>query len=91
MTQTWTSMPKALKLFLSSFFTVFLLGFQSINAVHYYYGLATITSIGIGWSSIYLYRLIPEKMSVFDFLAYSLGGILGITGSMYLHQIILFS
>ena len=75
-------------LFLSAFFTVFLLGFQQQNVIGRHYLAATIVSIGIGLAQIFLYRLVPTA-SLTEILATLAGGPIGITAAMYLHPKIL--
>jgi hypothetical protein len=71
-------------LFLSSFTTVFLLGAQQKNVAGNHYLAAIITSIGIGVSQIFLWRLIPSATPS-QIIATLCGGPCGIVAAMYLH------
>ena len=74
-------------LFLSSFFVVFLLGFQSLNVNGGYRLLACLTSLGIAICNYVLYKLIPSKdMSIIEFIFYAAGGPMGILLSMEVHS-----
>lgn len=80
-------MYKTWILFFASLATVFFLGFQGINVIKYYYGLAIITSLLISISSYYLYKFVPDgKLKWYEFIAYCLGGAIGIVLSMLVHQ-----
>lgn len=75
-------------LFLSSFFVVFLLGFQSLNVNKGYKLLACFTSLGIAVCNYVLYKLIPNKeMGLTEFLFYASGGPMGILLSMHIHDL----
>ena len=73
-----------LALFASAFCTVFLLGFQQKNVHGSHYLAAIITSLGIGISQIFLWRLIPSATPS-EIIATLCGGPCGIVGAMYLH------
>lgn len=73
-----------LALFLSAFFTVFLLGFQQKNVHGEHYLAAIVTSLGIGVAQIFLWRLVPEA-SASQIVATLAGGPVGIVAAMYLH------
>ena len=73
-----------LALFLSAFFTVFLLGFQQKNVHGEHYLAAVITSIGIGSAQIFLWRLIPEA-NMGQIAATLAGGPVGIIAAMWAH------
>jgi|CXWL01.1.fsa_nt_gi hypothetical protein len=73
-----------LMLFASTFITVFALGFQSRNVNQGQYVMAAITSLFIGGASLVLYKILPEA-SVTQCAAYLLGGVTGITSSIYVH------
>ncbi len=73
---------------LASFFTVFLLGFQSLNVNQGYRVLACVTSLGISASNYVLFKLLPnQELQPFEFFCYSLSGSLGILASMELHKL----
>lgn len=75
----------ALAIFASTFVTVFALGFQSQNVNQGHYWWAAITSVVIGGSSIWLYKLLPDANPI-QIAAYIAGGVTGITASMYAHR-----
>lgn len=82
-------MRTTLLLFVSTFFTVFLLGLQNLNVVNYKYGLAVITSFGISWANYYLYKIIPTtEFTPVRVVLYCAGGALGVVSSMALFQFI---
>jgi uncharacterized BrkB/YihY/UPF0761 family membrane protein len=74
-----------LYLFVSTFVTVFALGFQSQNVNQGHYWAAAITSLFIGGASLVLYKLLPEA-TVPQCAAYLLGGVTGIVASMWAHR-----
>jgi hypothetical protein len=71
-------------LFASAFCTVFLLGFQQKNVAADHYMAAVVTSLGIGVSQIFLWRLIPSATPS-QIIATLCGGPCGIVAAMYLH------
>lgn len=71
-------------LFLSAFFTVFLLGFQQQNVVARHYLAAIFTSIGIGSAQIFLWRLVPDANAT-QIVATLAGGPVGIVAAMWAH------
>ncbi len=73
-----------LALFLSAFFTVFLLGFQQKNVHGEHYLAAIVTSFGIGAAQIFLWRLVPSA-DPGQIAATLAGGPVGIVAAMYLH------
>lgn len=73
-----------LTLFLSAFFTVFLLGFQQKNVHGNHYLAAVITSVGIGSAQIFLWRLIPDA-NMGQIAATLAGGSVGIIAAMWAH------
>ena len=77
-----------LALFLSAFFTVFLLGFQQKNVHGEHYTAAIITSVGIGVCQIFLWRLVPDA-NASQIVATLCGGPTGIVAAMRLHPIIM--
>lgn len=77
-----------LALFLSAFFTVFLLGFQQKNVHGEHYLAAVVTSVGIGVCQIFLWRLVPDA-NASQILATLCGGPVGIVAAMRLHPIIM--
>jgi hypothetical protein len=72
-------------IFLSTFIAVFALGFQSQNVNQGHYWAAALTSVAIGASSIVLYKLMPDS-SATEILGYLVGGVTGITASMWVHR-----
>jgi len=72
-------------LFASTFVSVFALGFQSLNVNGGHYRAAFLTSLLIGSSTLWLYRLLPEA-SLTEVIAYLLGGPFGIVASMWAHR-----
>ena len=72
-------------IFLSTFIAVFALGFQSQNVNQGHYWAAALTSVAIGASSIVLYKLMPDS-SALEILGYLVGGVTGITASMWVHR-----
>lgn len=73
-----------LLLFGSTFIAVFSLGLQSLNVNQNHYLAAALTSIAISSGHILLYRYMPQAVAG-EIAAYYLGGILGITSSMWVH------
>ncbi len=71
-------------LFLSAFFTVFLLGIQQQNVQGRHFVAAMITSLGIGTAQIFLWRLVPEA-NASEIAATLAGGPVGIAAAMWLH------
>lgn len=71
-------------LFLSAFFTVFLLGFQQQNVAGRHYLAAIFTSVGIGGAQIFLWRLVPSA-DAFQIAATLAGGPFGIVAAMRFH------
>lgn len=71
-------------LFLAAFSMVFLLGFQQKNVQGHHYLLAVVTSLAIGISQIFLWRLIPTAAGS-EIIATLAGGPLGIVSAMYIH------
>lgn len=74
-----------LALFVSTFATVFALGFQSLNVNQGRYLAAFLTSFVIGGSSLVLYKYLPQPTAT-QVLAYLLGGATGIVASMWAHR-----
>ncbi len=73
-----------LSLFIAAFITVFALGFQQQNVAGRHYIAAVFTSVAIGASQIFLWRLAP--MSTWTEIAATLiGGSVGIVAAMYAH------
>jgi hypothetical protein len=73
-----------LALFLSAFFTVFLLGIQQKNVHGEHYLAAIVTSLGIGTAQIFLWRLVPEA-DAGQIIATMCGGPIGIVSAMWVH------
>jgi hypothetical protein len=71
-------------LFLSAFFTVFLLGAQQQNVHGRHYLAAIVTSLGIGSAQIFLWRLVPEA-NAGEIAATLAGGPVGIVCAMWAH------
>jgi peptidoglycan biosynthesis protein MviN/MurJ (putative lipid II flippase) len=71
--------------FASTFVSVFALGVQSLNVNQGHYFAAAVTSFFISTGHIWLYRVMPNP-SLVDYVGYYLGGIAGITASMWFHR-----
>lgn len=71
--------------FASTFLTVFALGLQSLNVNQGHYIAAAATSAAISSGHLWLYRVMPDP-SALDLVGYYLGGIVGITASMWFHR-----
>lgn len=78
-------MSGALISFASTFVAVFALGFQSQNVNQGHYAAAALTSLAIGVSSIALYKVMPDSGAI-EVLGYLVGGVTGITASMWVHR-----
>lgn len=76
---------KTIILFFASLATVFLINLQTLNVVGYNYALAFVTSALISWSSYYLFKLIPDGMKWYEFIAYIIGGAVGAVLGMYIY------
>lgn len=74
----------ALLIFLSTFATVFALGFQSLNVNGGHYRAAFLNSFFIAAGNLAILKLVPDA-SLIQMAAYMLGGPLGITASMWAH------
>lgn len=74
-----------LAIFGSTFLSVFALGLQSLNVNQGHYLAAALTSAFISTGHIALYRFMPEA-SLSHLAAYYLGGVTGITSSMWFHR-----
>lgn len=72
-------------IFGSTFLAVFALGLQSLNVNQGHYIAAATTSTLISTGHIYLYELMPQA-TLGTRLGYYLGGIAGITASMWFHR-----
>lgn len=72
-----------MSLFLSTFITVFLLGFQQQNVIGGHYWLAAGTSVAIAAAQ---YTMISGVASGGDWWQMGIGGALGVTLSMFLHK-----
>lgn len=75
----------ALIIFGATFLAVFALGLQSLNVNQGHYIAAAATSTLISTGHIYLYELMPQA-TLATRLGYYLGGIVGITASMWFHR-----
>lgn len=74
-----------LAVFLSSFISVFALGFQSQNVNQGHYVAAFITSFAIGGGTLVLYKVLPDGTWL-DTVAYLIGGATGIVCAMWAHR-----
>ncbi len=74
-----------LLLFASTFILVFLLGFQSLNVNGGHYWAAFLSSFGISFSQLVLYKMVPDANWT-EIVAYMSGGPFGIVFSMYAHR-----
>jgi hypothetical protein len=74
----------ALLLFVCTFVAVFGLGLQSLNVNGGHHLAATLTSLAISASTIWLYKAMPGSEWV-EIGAYMLGAIAGINASMWIH------
>lgn len=77
-------MGEAFLVLVSTFFAVFFLGLQSLNVNQRQYVSAGVTSIFISSSHIALYKLVPDA-GLLPILGYYLGGVTGITASIWSH------
>jgi hypothetical protein len=77
-------MTSALLLFVCAFVAVFGLGLQSLNVNGGHHLAATLTSLFISASSIWLYKSMPGSDPI-ETAAYMLGAIAGINASMWIH------
>ncbi len=75
-----------LVIFCATFGTVFALGFQSqcVNSGHYI--AAFFNSLAIGTGQFFILKLVPEAHGIGQYMAYLLGGPLGIIASMWAHR-----
>lgn len=77
-------MTAFLAAFASTFVSVFALGLQSLNVNQRMYAAAALTSIAISSGHIWLYKVMPTANG-WDVGGYYLGGIAGITASIWFH------
>jgi hypothetical protein len=77
-------MSAFLAAFLSTFVSVFALGLQSLNVNQRMYVAAALTSVAISSGHIWLYKVMPTATG-WDVGGYYLGGIAGITASIWFH------
>lgn len=76
-----------LQLFAVSYFSVFILGFQSRNINSGHFKMAAICSVGIGLSNAYVWKhIIGAGASWPEWFTYSIAGGCGITSAMWFHQ-----
>jgi hypothetical protein len=75
-----------LLVFASTFVSVFTLGLQSINVNQGRYFAAAATSFFISTGHIWLYKTMPNPDG-WDYIGYYLGGITGITASIWFHKV----
>lgn len=78
-------MTSYLLCFGSTFIAVFALGLQSLNVNQGQYWAAAGTSLLIGGGHIALYKFMPGANAL-DVVGYLLGGVTGITSSMWFHR-----
>ena len=71
-------------IFVSTFATVFALGFQSLNVNNGHYYAAAVTSFVIGASHLVLYKILPDG-DLLTCAAFLVAGPLAITSSMWAH------
>lgn len=76
----------ALILFLSTFATVFALGFQSLNVNGGHYVSAFLTSFIIAAGNFALLKFVPGDTTTLQNVAFFAGGPLGIVASMWIHR-----
>lgn len=76
---------QAILIFISTFFLVFALGFQSLNVNGGHYKAAFLTSFLIGTSNLVLFKTVPDA-SWIEMAAYLGGGPFGIVASMWAHE-----
>lgn len=75
----------ALLVFAATYVSVFTLGLQSLNVNQGHYVAAAVTSFFIGSGHILLYKYMPDSGAL-QLAGYYLGGILGITSSIWFHK-----
>lgn len=78
-------MIMALIVFISTFVTVFALGFQSLNVNGGHYRAAFFNSFAIGLGNLMILKFVPHAGPM-QIAAYLLGGPLGIVASMWAHS-----
>lgn len=76
----------SLILFLSTFATVFALGFQSLNVNGGHYVSAFLTSFVIAAGNFALLKIVPTELTPLQIAIYFTGGPLGIVASMFVHR-----
>lgn len=72
-------------LFISTFLSVFALGFQSLNVNNGHYVAAFFTSFLIGGANLMLFKLAPNATGA-EIAAYLSGGPIGIICAMRFHK-----
>ncbi len=70
----------------SSFVSVFLMGLQTKNLVNSLYGMAFVTSLGIGSTQFVFIRFAANENMIFVFLFGVLPAAIGICCSIYVHD-----
>ena len=75
-----------LLIFVATFFTVFLLGFQSLIVNSGHVGIAMINSTLIGVAQLFLLKNIPHSGSVSEYIAYIVAGPLAVPCAIYIHK-----
>ena len=74
-----------MQLFISSFFTVYLLAFQQQNVTHGNYGLAAVTSFAIATAQFFMIKAVSTGQW-HELILMGIGGALGVTLSMLTHK-----
>ncbi len=74
-----------MQLFISSFFTVYLLAFQQQNVTQGHYGLAAITSMAIAAAQFFMIKAVSTGQW-HELFIMGLGGSIGVTLSMLTHK-----
>ncbi len=74
-----------MQLFISSFFTVYLLAFQQQNVTHDHYGLAAVTSFAIAAAQFFMIKAVSNG-AWHELFLMGIGGALGVTLSMFTHK-----
>ena len=72
-----------MEFFISTFFTVGLLGFQQQNVVHGHYWTAAYTSMAIAAAQ---YVMITSVAAGGNWVLMGIGGAAGVTSSMFIHR-----
>lgn len=78
-------MSQAVLVYLATFVAVFMLGLQSLNVNQGHYFAAAVTSFFISSGNLLLYEVLARPTGA-DRVGYFLGGITGITASIWFHK-----